>query len=141
MVSDIPYVDQFLNEVLRFYPPSIRIHREVSRDVTLTRDDGQTIRLDKGTIVAIPIYAIHHLEEYYPDPEKFDPDRWSPENKSKINPYAYLPFGMGPRNCVGMRFAMEELKIALCSLVYKFRFYPIPETPVKQKKIIYSIKR
>ena len=130
MVSDIPYVDQFINEVLRIYPPAVRIDRQATQDATLTLDDGRSIRLDKGTIITIPIYAIHHLEEYYPEPEKFDPDRWSPENKSKLNPYAFLPFGMGPRNCIGMRFAMEELKIALCTLVYKFRYFPVPETPV-----------
>lgn len=56
--------------------------------------------------------------------------RWSPEEKAKRSPYTFMAFGVGPRNCVGMRFAMEELKIAVCSLVRKFRFYPVKETPV-----------
>jgi cytochrome P450 len=56
--------------------------------------------------------------------------RWSPENKINRNPYSFMAFGMGPRNCVGMRFAMEEMKIAICTMVQKFRFYPIDETPV-----------
>ena len=61
--------------------------------------------------------------------------RWSPENKSKLNSYAYMPFGMGPRNCVGMRFALEEIKITLCSLVQHFRFFAIEETPVRKKLV------
>jgi len=57
--------------------------------------------------------------------------RWSPENKTKRSPYTYMAFGTGPRNCVGMRFAMEELKIAICTMVQKYRFYPVEETPVR----------
>ena len=107
--------------------------------------------MKKGFTISIPTYALHHMEEYYPDPEKFDPERynnriiqlqisfevicwmytrWSPENKAKRSAYTYLAFGTGPRNCVGMRFAMEELKMALFTLVQKFRFYPVEETPV-----------
>ena len=56
--------------------------------------------------------------------------RWAPENKHKLNPYAYTPFGLGPRNCVGMRFAMEELKLALCSIVSRFEFSRSKDTPV-----------
>ena len=57
--------------------------------------------------------------------------RWSPENKANRNPYAFMGFGIGPRNCVGMRFAMEEMKIAICTMIKKFRFYPVEETPVR----------
>ena len=57
-------------------------------------------------------------------------DRWDPAFKQNRNPYTYLPFGIGPRNCVGMRFALEELKFALCTLLRKFRFVPVKETPV-----------
>lgn len=102
-----------------------RIDRECTREINYEK-----VNIKKGMIVTVPIYALHHLEEYWPEPEKFDPERWSPENKSKRNPYAYMPFGMGPRNCVGMRFAVEELKLAICDLVRKFRFFPVPETPV-----------
>jgi cytochrome P450 family 3 subfamily A len=57
--------------------------------------------------------------------------RWTPENKAKRNPYAYLAFGIGPRSCIGMRFALEEMKIAICAVVQKFRFFPVEETPVR----------
>lgn len=64
--------------------------------------------------------------------------RWAPENKDQRNPYAFLSFGAGPRNCIGMRFAMEELKIALFTLVRALRFFPVDETPVGLPRILYS---
>lgn len=82
--------------------------------------------------MTVPTYA-YYDPDYYPDPFKFDPNRWSPENKSSLNPYAYMPFGMGPRNCVGMRFAMEEIKIALCIILKQYRFFPVQETPDEMK--------
>lgn len=66
-------------------------------------------------------------------PSGFD-CRWSPENKSNLNSYTYMPFGMGPRNCVGMRFAMEEIKLALCTILKHYRFFSVPETPVSSNK-------
>jgi cytochrome P450 family 3 subfamily A len=57
--------------------------------------------------------------------------RWNPENKAKRSPYSFMAFGSGPRNCVGMRFAIEELKMAISALVKQFRFYPVEETPVR----------
>jgi cytochrome P450 family 3 subfamily A len=129
----------------------------ISLERVCTKDysyDNGRIKIKKGQVITIPTYVLHHSEEYYPDPEKFDPERyrkhlkdyldllanllvyifffrWTPENKAKRNPYSYMAFGTGPRNCIGMRFAMEELKMALCSLVQKFRFFPVEETPVQ----------
>ncbi|XP_057367188.1 cytochrome P450 3A14-like [Daphnia carinata] len=128
MVQDMPYLEMVIQEVLRFYPPLVRIERQCTKDYSY--DNGR-IKIKKGQIVTVPTYALHHMEEYYPDPEKFDPDRWTPENKAKRSPYTYMAFGTGPRNCVGMRFAMEELKIAVCTMVQKFRFFPVAETPDK----------
>lgn len=94
-----------------------------TRDVTVG-----SIRIRKGVMVTVPTYALHRSEKYYSNPEKFDPDRW--KQKQGIHPYAFLPFGVGPRNCIGMRFALEELRLALCSLVKHFRFYTVAATPV-----------
>nr|QST15043.1 CYP360A3 protein [Diaphanosoma celebensis] len=126
MILDFPYVDQVVHEVLRMYSPVPRLERECNKDITY---NGIVIK--KGIIISVPTYSVHYSEEYYPNPEKFDPDRWAPENKHNLNPNTFLPFGLGPRNCIGMRFAMEELKIALCSIVKKLRFYPVEETPDK----------
>ena len=86
--------------------------------------------LYKGQVVEIPIYAIHHSEEYYENPEKFNPERFLPENRDQIIPYTYLPFGSGPRNCIGMRFALMEAKLCLGQIVRRFRFVRSPKTEV-----------
>ncbi|CAG2105202.1 unnamed protein product, partial [Medioppia subpectinata] len=96
----LPFLDAVIAETLRLHPPSVKISRIATKDYRL----GNTgIFLHKGDVVEIPIHAIHHSEDYYPNPEMFIPDRFLPENRHKIIPYTYLPFGSGPRNCIGMR--------------------------------------
>lgn len=87
--------------------------------------------LKKNQLVEIPCIAVHRSEEYYPEPEKFDPERFMPENKHLLVPYTYLPFGQGPRNCVGMRFAYQEIKIFLAKLIRQFKFSRTELTPAK----------
>jgi len=87
-------------------------------------------------IVNFDIQSIHHDSDYYPNPRKWDPERFLPENRDKLTPYTYLPFGMGPRNCVGMRFALMEAKTAVVHLINKLQFSPSANTqiPLKFKK-------
>jgi cytochrome P450 family 6 len=66
------------------------------------------ITLEKGSSVIVPIYAIHHDPEIYPNPDKFDPNRFSPEQVQNRHPFAWLPFGEGPRICIGMRFKLDS---------------------------------
>ena len=82
-------------------------------------------------LVNFDIHSIHHDEEYYPNANKWDPERFMPENRDKLVPYTYFPFGIGPRNCVGMRFALMEAKTAAAYLVNKFHFYKTPKTPTE----------
>lgn len=90
------------------------------------------LTLDVGQEVWLPIYPLHRDPEYYPDPEKFDPERFSPENKSKLPDYVYHPFGCGPRICLGMRFALVEIKAILFHLLLNFEVVPTPNTkPLK----------
>lgn len=84
--------------------------------------------LPKGTFVVIPSYAIHHDSELYPSPETFDPERFSEAGKRTRHPYAYVPFGDGPRSCVGMRFGLLQAKIGLVMLLRNFRFSAGPKT-------------
>jgi len=102
--------------------------------------------------VVIPAYSIMHSQDNYPDPEKFIPDRlyistcisvcnasiplsadfsFSPEEKAKRNPVLFLPFGYGPRNCIGQRFAIMEIKITLAEVLRKFEFFPCDKTEVE----------
>jgi len=87
-------------------------------------------------IVIFDVQSVHHNPEYYPEPEKWIPDRFMPENRDQLTPYTYMPFGLGPRNCVGMRFALMEAKTAIAYLVHKYKFIRTNNTtvPLKYKK-------
>lgn len=126
-INSVEYLDNFISETLRMYPPAVRTERRAAHDYKLPDSD---LVLPKGTVVTIPVYSIHHDEEYWPEPEKFDPDRFLPENKQKQNPYAWQPFGHGPRNCIGMRFALMEAKAAIAHMVHNFDFAPCKKTHI-----------
>lgn len=94
-------------ETLRRYPPMLT-DRGCTHDFKVP---GTDFILKKGEGIIVPVYGLHLDPEYFPEPEKFDPERFSSANKSKINPFAYLPFGAGPRNCIGMSiYAMYNWK-------------------------------
>ncbi|GBM43396.1 Cytochrome P450 6j1 [Araneus ventricosus] len=83
---------------------------------------GETgITIPKGMIISIPVYAMHKDSKFFPDPEKFDPDRFIQKEKSKREQYTYLPFGAGPRNCIGMRFALVEIKVCLAYILANYK--------------------
>ena len=81
-------------------------------------------------IVVVPIYAIHHDPKIWPEPEKFNPYRFTPEEKAKHGPYDWMPFGAGPRNCIAMRFALLEVKVAAAFLLQKYKFVRSVDTEV-----------
>lgn len=84
--------------------------------------------IKKGTKVLISLQGLQHDPEYFPDPEKFDPDRFSPENKDKIHSCVYMPFGEGPRICIGMRFGVMQAKIGMAIMLKDFRYLLHPES-------------
>ena len=83
---------------MRKYPPVGNLLREVTVPYTLSDTNA---KLDVGTRVVIPVYALHHDPKYFPNPDQFDPERFSEEEKAKRPHYVYMPFGEGPRNCIG----------------------------------------
>ncbi|XP_054161002.1 uncharacterized protein LOC128959081 [Oppia nitens] len=127
LLSRLPYLDAVISETLRLHPPAVVLSRLASQDYKL----GNTgITIKKGQRVEIPIYAVHHSEEYYDQPFSFIPDRFLPENRHKVKPYTYIPFGAGPRNCIGMRFALMEAKLCLAQVVKRYRFVRSPQTDI-----------
>lgn len=129
VVSTLKYLDSTICETLRMYPPVLRVDRTVTENYKMEFSDGKVVKLVPGDLVRIPIYAMHHCDEFYPDHDKFQPERFMPENRDKLVPYTYLPFGAGPRNCIGMRFALLEAKLAIMRLLLRYRFVKSDKTP------------
>ncbi|KAL7727133.1 hypothetical protein ACLKA6_016093 [Drosophila palustris] len=114
------YMDQVVSEVLRKWPPAVATDRECNKDITY-QVDGKNVEIKKGEIVWLPISAFHRDPKYFENPEKFDPERFSDENKDKIQPFTYFPFGVGQRNCIGSRFALLEAKAIIYYLLRDFQ--------------------
>lgn len=118
-VQSMKYLGQVIDETLRKHPPASNITRIVTQPYTIP---DTSAKLEKGIRVVIPVYAIHHDPRYYPEPGRFDPERFSDEAKSSRPHFTYLPFGEGPRNCIGMRFGLLQTKIGLTVLLSNFEF-------------------
>ncbi|XP_034544191.1 cytochrome P450 3A27-like isoform X2 [Notolabrus celidotus] len=127
-LMQMEYLDSVVNECLRLYPPAARLERVAKETVIV---NGITI--PKDMLVMVPIYALHQDPELWPEPEEFRPDRFSKENKRNIKPYSYLPFGAGPRNCIGTRFALLMIKLALVEVLQKYSFSVCDETEIPLK--------
>lgn len=95
------FLDMVISETLRKWPPAPQIDRECTKDYELDLGNGTKFTIKKGQIVNLPFRALHHDERYFPNPEKFDPHRFSDENRDSIIPGSYIPFGSGPRVCIG----------------------------------------
>lgn len=85
--------------------------------------------IQKGTWIKIPVFAIHHDSEYYPEPSKFNPDRFESDEYRNRHLMTWIPFGEGPRSCIGLRFALMNLQIALTMLLRDFEILPCEKTP------------
>lgn len=125
VLNKIPYLDAIVKETLRLYPPAPKLERRVGSDTYTLAG----VKLQKDDAVEVSVVGIHYNPEYFEDPYRFNPDRFMPENKHKLVPYSFLSFGDGPRNCVGMRFAYQEAKIGIASMIRRFRFDITDKTP------------
>lgn len=132
------YLDCVISETLRLMSPALSMDREASEDYFI---EEYGIHVAKGTVVNLAYYAIHRDPDYWPEPDKFKPERFLPESKMNIKPGSYCPFGIGPRSCVGFRFALTESKIAIAKLVTEFRFKRAPNTkyPPEPKKMTFIL--
>ncbi|XP_054694263.1 thromboxane-A synthase isoform X1 [Grus americana] len=124
-VQELPYLDMVIAETLRMYPPAFRFTREAAKDCVVL---GQ--RIPAGAVIETAVGHLHHNPEFWPEPEKFIPERFTEEAKKERHPFAYLPFGAGPRGCIGMKMGLLETKITLLRILQKFQFKTCPETEI-----------
>lgn len=130
-LQKMKYLECVIKESLRLYPAVPIIGRENNEKFKI----GQ-YEIPPHTSLIIFIYGIHHNPEIYENPEIFDPDRFLPENVVKRDPFSFLPFSAGPRNCIGHRFAMKEMKTICANLLRNFKFRSLDE----RDKIMFSLK-
>ncbi|KAM5228606.1 LOW QUALITY PROTEIN: cytochrome P450 3A4-like [Ctenodactylus gundi] len=124
-VMAMEYLDMVVNEALRMYPIGNRIERVCKKDTEL---NGMLI--PKGTLLMVPVLGLHRDAKLWKDPEAFCPERFSKKNVDSIDPYTYLPFGAGPRNCIGMRFALMNMKLAITKVLQHFSLQPCKDTQI-----------
>uniref|UniRef100_A0A8C0KPT9 Cytochrome P450 family 4 subfamily B member 1 n=1 Tax=Canis lupus dingo TaxID=286419 RepID=A0A8C0KPT9_CANLU len=131
------YLTMCIKESFRLYPPVPQVYRQLSKPVNFV--DGRS--LPAGSLISLHIYALHRNSAVWPDPEVFDPLRFSSENVARRHPFAFMPFSAGPRNCIGQQFAMNEMKVvtALCLLRFEFALDPL-QLPVKMPQLILRSK-
>ncbi|KAK7096523.1 hypothetical protein V1264_005809 [Littorina saxatilis] len=108
----LTYLDMCISEALRLYPPANILLRQAAEDVELG-----AYHIPRGWLVLVPVYAIHHNPQLWDQPEMFDPQRFGAEAQSDRHPFSYVPFGSGPRVCIGMRLAQLELRMALAAIL------------------------
>ncbi|MDO1584683.1 cytochrome P450 [Rhizobium oryzicola] len=124
----MPNVRAAFEEALRLYPPAPSINRAAIEDDVWTSPDGKSVRIEAGTTALVMPWTLHRHQLYWEKPRAFLPERFLPENRCKIHRFQYLPFGAGPRICIGATFAMQEAVIALAVLMGRYRFDPTHET-------------
>ncbi|KAI4459126.1 cytochrome p450 [Holotrichia oblita] len=125
-IMEMTYMSQVFDEALRKYPIVATLERIATKDYKIP---GKDLVLKKGTKVMISLQGIHHDPEYYPNPEKFDPDRFTPVNKEKRHVCAYMPFGEGPRICIGLRFGIMQAKIGMAIMLKDYKYTLHPNNP------------
>ncbi len=132
--EDLPrleYITQIIEESMRLYPPAWITDRVAAED-----DEWNGIKIAKGMVVVTYFYGAHHSSAYWQNPEVFDPNRFSKENKKQHIPFAYSPFGGGPRMCIGNNFAMMEMQLVLAAMLRQYDFELVPNQKVESQPLI-----
>ncbi|XP_050345938.1 cytochrome P450 9e2-like isoform X2 [Nymphalis io] len=135
-IQRLTYLDMVTSEVLRLWPPGYALDRICVKDYNMGKpnsDATEDFIVRKGELIAIPLWCFHHDPKLFPDPMKFYPERFSEENKHNINPAAYMPFGLGPRNCIASRFGLCELKVLLYQIMLHIEISPSVKTCLPAK--------
>jgi cytochrome P450 len=123
-VDDLPrlrYAEMVVSEVMRLYPPAWAVGRRAVAD-----HEAGGYHVPAGSLILVSQYVAHRDPRFWPDPERFDPERWTPEARGQRPQFAYFPFGGGPRRCVGEAFAWMEATLILATLAARGRMRLAP---------------
>ena len=120
-LANLPYTRMVVDEAMRLYPPAWGFSRQALADDTLGG-----YRLPRGWLAFVVPYVLHRLKTYWNDPERFDPERFSPERSADRPKFVYLPFGAGPRQCIGNQFALIEAQLSVATLAQRYRLRLVP---------------
>ena len=127
MITTLPYLDMVISETLRKYPSVPNLNRVTLADYKVPDSD---LVIQKGTPIFISIVALHYDSRYFPNPEKYDPLRFTEEAKSNRPSFAYLPFGGGPRGCIGMRLGLMQSKLGVVQILKDYEVSPCEKTKI-----------
>lgn len=130
-LPDLGYCLQVIEETMRLYPPAWVVDRQPLGD-----DEFEGIPIRKGTDVLCFIYGVHRSERYWNEPEKFDPERFTAENKKNHKPFSYMPFGGGPRLCIGNNFALMEMQFVLAMMIKRYKFSLVEDQEIDINPLI-----
>jgi cytochrome P450 len=130
-LSKLPFTLQVFKEGMRLYPPAYVVGRKATRAVTV---GGAPV--SAGTVLLVNVAGIHRRPDLFPDPERFDPDRFTTEREKALPPQAYLPFGAGPRICIGNHFALMEGHLILATLARKLRFELVSDRVIDAEPLV-----
>ncbi|KAF5289834.1 hypothetical protein FQR65_LT11720 [Abscondita terminalis] len=133
-IHEMTYLNKFLNESMRLHPPGFYLSRRCTKSYLLPplENRSKDVVVEPGTPIVIPVYSLHYDSKYYPDPEKFNPERFS-NNFESLTKYTFFPFGDGPRMCIGQKYAIAQIKVAVVYLVlnYDIRLNPKTNIPLQ----------
>ncbi|XP_046391290.1 cytochrome P450 9e2-like [Ischnura elegans] len=132
-LNDMVYLEMVLLEALRKHPPVARIERACVKEyvMTIPTEEGEKkVTIDPGTPIVISVMGLHYDPKHYPEPQEFRPERFSAEEKAKRSPYVFQGFGHGPRNCLGMRFAVMSTKLVMAHFLREFQVSTCAKTQV-----------
>ena len=133
-LQEMTYMEQVLNESMRLYPAAGSLMKICTEEYQLTGADGISCNVKPGTIIVIPTGAYHVDPLYWLNPEKFDPERFNEEEKRNRNKFTFLPFGEGPRICVGMRMAVMQIKAAMATILENYSLEVSSKTQIPLKR-------
>uniref|UniRef100_A0A6G1S5N6 Cytochrome P450 3A25 n=1 Tax=Aceria tosichella TaxID=561515 RepID=A0A6G1S5N6_9ACAR len=139
-LMELTLLDAFISESLRLYSPIIESNRRAEEPIVLATQP-EPLMLPEGMPITTNSFIVHRDPDYWPEPNKFDLTRFLPENRDKIKPGSYLPFGLGSRTCLGMRFASLEIKLALAKIILNYHIAPVSQEypPKFQQNFIFLL--